>query len=303
MTEGFHKPIFIIGLHRTGSTLLKNILNNSREVSMAIDEMHLISPWKKDVFNYYYDSGDINDDKNVSNFLDVLFSGKTEGSFWIKIKDIGFDENKIRSRIMNSNRSMKQIIAIILEEYAKSERKKRYGVKYPLHFSKLSVLLEWWPQCKIIHLTRDPRAICASKLNDKATRFRKKRAKVFSPIVHFFTLIFFCFEYYWSSRIHRKFHKHRNYVKVRYEDIVIDPEGTMKKISEFCDIDYNPLMLDVMGKESSYNIYAKKGIDVNRITNWKNHLSLLDNLLVSHILRNSMEQLGYHQIDIDNGIY
>ena len=45
--------IFIIGQHRTGSTLLKNILNVHSQVIMAFDEMNLYEPFRKNTLDKF----------------------------------------------------------------------------------------------------------------------------------------------------------------------------------------------------------------------------------------------------------
>ena len=290
-------PVFIIGLHRTGSTLLKEVINQNPSIAMATDEIHLKTPWYKDFFNYAEKYGNLKNNQIINDFVDFLLDGNLQGSFWKELKNTNIDENRVRQRILNSNRSYKSLVTIIMEEYAFSEGKVRYGSKYPVHFSKVQLLEDWYPDCKIIHITRDPRAICASKVNDRATNNRKKSSPFFSPLIHYGTILFFVFEYYWSSKIHSSWSSNPNYMKIRYEDLVVNPKKTIESICDFTEIDFSMTMLNASGKSSSHKKKEKSGFDITRVYKWKKILTIFEKSLITSLTINSMKRLGYGNIE------
>ena len=75
------KPIFIISLNRTGSTLLKNIINKNSEVAMATDEMHIFDPFLNSFGKQFYKFGDLKESKNVEKLFDYIFNGNIRGYF------------------------------------------------------------------------------------------------------------------------------------------------------------------------------------------------------------------------------
>jgi len=118
---------------------------------------------------------------------------------------------------------------------------KMAGVKYPVHIRKISNLLKYFPDAKIIFLTRNPKAIIASKINDPATKKRKEQSKIKAWFIHYFTLLYFCFEYNLSIKIF--FRNKENLYLVTYEDLVLHKEKTVQQICEFLGIGFEKEML------------------------------------------------------------
>ena len=292
-----NKPIFIIGLHRTGSTLINNMFDLSSEVAMAPDEMHFSTPWHRDFLYYARKAGNLKKDEILSIFLRIVFSDTPYGSAWKKLACSKINRRQLFDRILRSSRSPKDILTLILEEYAKSRGKKRFGVKYPVHFSRLKILFEWWPDCKVIHLVRDPRAICASKVNDNATKSRKNRHELLSPLIHLGTQLFFALEFIWSSRIHIQHKDNSNYLKIRLEDILANPAHYIQKMCRFCELEYEPVMMYPFGKPSSYDGKKRQGFDQKIAFRWKTTLSPLEVKWITWLTQRGMKRLGYGRIE------
>jgi hypothetical protein len=182
-----------------------------------------------------------------------------------------------------------------LEAYRKKEQKKRVGAKYPVHVSRLKLLFQWFPDAKIIFLIRDARAIITSKLNDEKTRERKSKKKILTPFIHYITLLFFIVDYIWAVLIFKKYKKHPNLCKIRYEDLVSAPERYVPQICAFCEIPFENSMSQAFGKPSSFSGKIAAGFDVNRIVQWKKNLSRFDFWLVTFLTFPGRFAFGYHK--------
>lgn len=258
---------------------------------MATDEMAISDPWRKSFSDQVKSFGDLKNDDNLKQLLEFIYFGKIYGSFWDDYRTLGIPKEKIFERIRQSNRSIKDIISILLDEYRYKTGKSRVGVKYPMHFSKVNILINWYPDCKIVFLTRDPRAICASKIWDEATKARKKKYKIFKFFIHYITICFFIKEYIWSSKIFQKYRDHNNLLGIRYEDLISNTEYCLKKICHFCEIPYEKKMMAADGKPSSFTSGTKNALDKQRISNWQNKLSRFDKWLITILTKKSMEKL------------
>ncbi len=269
------RPIFIIAMHRTGSTLLKNILDNNSQVSMATDEMHIVAPFGKRFYDQFTGFGSLENDKKLEEFVDFIFEGKIYGTFWKEYRELGITREQLFEKIKDTDRSLKSIVTVLLDEYRKLTNKQRVGVKYPLHFSKVFLLKEWYPDAKFVLLHRNIRAVCASKVNDEATKRRKKR---FGFVAHYITLFAFIFEYIWLARYYKR---NKNvFYKINYEDIVLDTEKELKDLCSYCEIPYELSMLQACGKASSHTGEIAVGVDKSRIESWKNKLTSFDRWLI-----------------------
>jgi len=276
------KPIFIIAMHRTGSTLLKNILNANSKVAMATDEMHLFVPVLNSFGNQFYKFGDLQKEENVDNLIDFVLTNNIRGTFWQDYKKLGVGKEQIETEFLKTDRSLKSFISVLLNEYRKKENKERVGVKYPLHFSKTKLLKEWYPDSKIILLHRDIRAVCASKLNDEATRKRKKKLGF---IIHYITLFIFVADYIWLSKYYKK--NRDLFYFTDYNQLILNPEVALSNICNYCEIKIEDSMFSAFGKPSSHTGEIKKGFDTSRIDNWKNKLSKFDIWLINILTKRS----------------
>jgi len=291
--SNLYKPIFVVGLHRTGSTLLMNVLALNAEVAMATDEMDLFNPWHRTFSDHFKSFGDLRDDGTLSRLIDFIFKGTIAGSFWRDYRTLGMDRAKILRRTATSDRSLRSVVAILLDEYGIKVEKPRVGVKYPLHFSHIDTLYKWFPDAKVVFLVRDIRAVCASKVNDEKTRERKDRFKWAAPLVHYATLLFFVMEFIWSARVYIRFRNRENFYLLRYEDLVLNSEDYVARLCRFCDIPYDDGMTRTTGKPSSHSGETTSGFDQGRIEAWKERLHTFDKWFITRLSEKSMKVFGY----------
>ena len=87
------QPIFIVSIYRTGSTLLRNILDSNPFIAMLPEEAHLWNPypWRTDITQI---CKDLKSQKDAEEFIEMLFSDKLYGPFWKKINRYPIDKKK-----------------------------------------------------------------------------------------------------------------------------------------------------------------------------------------------------------------
>ena len=183
-------PIFLVGLPRSGSTLWLNILKKNPQL-MGINEINYLNPWHRD-FRYFIKKyvKDLSSNGNIKKMIKILFSNRKvvglNGDLWLELKQINDIHLKeiLYNRIAHSDRSLGNIFKILVEELARFKGYSRCVIKFPLYINHINKLIKWYPQCKIVHMTRDPRAIALSKTNDPggiAVQIKKY------PLTTFFT--------------------------------------------------------------------------------------------------------------------
>src|SRR5690554_3227769 len=74
-------PIFIFCQHRTGSTLLRNMLNLHSEVAMTVDEMVVLNPWQRTLFDVLK-KHDLTTREGLRAGLEALYNCEAYGAFW-----------------------------------------------------------------------------------------------------------------------------------------------------------------------------------------------------------------------------
>jgi len=282
-------PIFIIGCGRTGSNLLEQILNNHSEIKL-VPEMHFMTFWKKGLTDRLDKIGTLKKDKNLQKAVELMYSGKLIGDYWSKI-DI--DKRKLYEKFSDSDRSYRALMEIIMKEHAKKNEKTHYGAKFPVHFSYLPTLFEWFPNAKSIHMIRDPRAIYASELKkDEKPNFPLKKK---NPFYAYEILLYVLFQWKWAAKSHRCY-KNRYADKYRickFEDLILEPESTIEDICNFLEVDFEPEVLDVIMRGSSFEDSKDDGFKKEPLYRWKKTVSPLKKKVIRLILGSHMSDLKY----------
>jgi hypothetical protein len=114
--------------------------------------------------------------------------------------------------------------------YASRFDKPRWGDKTPLYCLHLRSIAACLPEAHFIHIIRDGRDVALSL-----------RQTWFSPGPEMETLAA-----YWRQCVAtgRREGRHcRHYLEVRYEDLVLHPEGVLKRICQFLELQFDPGML------------------------------------------------------------
>jgi hypothetical protein len=136
-------------------------------------------------------------------------------------------------RVRDSPPTMGSLIAACFELYAESHGKPRWGDKTPAYMLSIQRIGRTLPESRFIHLIRDGRDVALSQsaraLNEQpppaeqAARWVKRIGK---------------------AREQAAALKGPRYVEARYEDLVRDPETTLRRICEFIDLPWDDAVLD-----------------------------------------------------------
>jgi len=145
-----HPPVFIVGSPRSGTSLLRNILN--RHPALAVcGETHF--------HHYVYKRrkafGDLRNPQNRQHLVAEFLA------LW-RIQRLGMDLQALSGRLSRDATSYRAFFRSVLEHYAESQGKKRWGEKTPQHVLFTETLCEWYPGAVILHVVRDPRDVVAS---------------------------------------------------------------------------------------------------------------------------------------------
>jgi len=287
-------PVFIMGFSRTGSTMLLQILNKYTNICI-VPEMCIYWPfWLHTDFarNLKKYIGNVDDDK-IDDLFRLFYSKKLFGAFWQNIDKIRIDIECLKKKIIESDRSIRSIFDALLYTLAKSYNKKTIGAKFPVHFFYIDKLLEWYPDCKIIHTIREPRAIYASQFYKYASEDYSRVKNLLIAIRQF---VHVNFSYNCVVRFHEKMKVHHNYHLYRYEEAISNPEKSLKQLCNFLDAEFVDEML--IPRVFFNTSLAKKKISIgfhqSSINAWKTRLPRGVSGLIKVINGRGMKEIGYH---------
>jgi hypothetical protein len=155
------------------------------------------------------------------------------------------------------------------------------------------------PSSQVICLVRDPRAVTASyrdwkyrsrrEESDEATHEDRRRARrSYDPILN--ALL-------WRSAMQASLDARKKYGGesvhfLRYEDLLGDPETTLRALTDWLGHQYDAAMLDVPIAYSSYAIPGG-GISKEPLERWRAKLTPTEVGVVQTCCRRPMAELGY----------
>lgn len=302
-------PIFIIGPHRSGSTFWHNLIAMCPGVLRLADPRFLSHAGQRD-FRFFLNTQarNLSTLEDVNTLVELCFSRKNipglEGAFWrfegIPAVDDPEFRKEVARRIMDSDRSLGAIARILLEEITRFSGYERACVKFPVDVGHIPELIKWFPDCKIVHITRDPRALAMSKSNDPSGTAIKvvehpRLAWLIKKISVWLTVL----QYRLSAKLHLRFKELSNYRLFRYEDLLAEPERILRELCDFIGTDFTNDMLEPQKgrhehQPSSLTGKRQKAFDPKAATRWRSVISRVDYWLISCLTGRSMKKLGYN---------
>ena len=232
-------PIFILGMPRSGTSLIEQIISNHSDV---------------------YGGGE----------LDIL-PLSIESSNWEK-NDNFIDTFKI---IRNE----------YLSKINKLSDKKFITDKLPGNFKSIGFILNAIPESKILHLERNPMAICwsiyKSNFNNPDMGFTCKQEYIAEFYILYKDLMNF-----WKNKYPNKF------INIIYEDFVEDYENNIKEIFRKLELNWENYLLDFHQNkrpvETSSFLQVRKKIYKNSSDEWKKYKSYLKPMM-EILLKNNID--------------
>jgi len=251
--------------------------------------------------------GDLSVDENVDKMVELCFAKKNisglDSTFWRfenidAVKDPEL-KKEISRRIKKSDRSLGAIARILIEEITRFSGCDRTCVKFPVDVEHIPELIAWFPDCRVMHITRDPRAMAMSKTNDPSgTAIKVLQHPRLAWLIRKLAVWFVIAQYRRAARLHRQFRHLTNYQLFRYEDLLAEPERTLKEVCRFIGIEFREDLLHPERglhehQRSSLTGKQPKAFDVSAAVRWQEAISPIDKWLITTLTRTSMKVLEY----------
>ena len=136
-----------------------------------------------------------------------------------------------------------EAISAIYEAYAAKAGKPRWGDKTPMYMRHLPLLERLFPDAQYVHLVRDGRDAATSFLRMPEGTFTRTWAHPESA-ADFACLWRIEVE---DARDARRAGRAGRYLEARYEELVAEPESTVRAICAFAELPFEPAMLEYAG--------------------------------------------------------
>jgi hypothetical protein len=204
------RPIFIIGSGRSGTTLLRNMLNAHPRIHIAF-EPHFY--WYRSLFRKR---------RPAHEFLDYYFH--TPHFRWQ-----GVDPARVVAQLpVDLKRDdLGLAFAAVMRERAARYGRVRFGDKTPAHAASLAQIFADFPDARAIHIVRDPRAAAASLAR-----------MPWAPASLMVNASYLDIERKQVARFRDRM------LCLRLEDLLADPRATMQQVLAFVDEPWHDAVLD-----------------------------------------------------------
>jgi hypothetical protein len=297
--------VSIVGVSRSGTSLMRKVLNRSDQIAIANENHFLGHMIDSEGARYKFRRfGDLSDDNNVHKLVDYIYSGEFRESS--KHRDIStqwrwivkkVDREEFLQRILESDRSERALFTIMMKVYADRRGKPIMGEKTPIHIRYVPMLLEWFPKGRIIHMLRDPRGIFVSELRrrrDQALTTPYKQLQRFGFLFKLFILLQTTIAWRESVRRYSKYKKlyPDKYYLLRFEDLVKDPENHIRQVCDFLGVDFQDEMLKQMVVSRGFQV-GQAGFDARAADRWRAHIDPWINAWFLFWFRKYLKAFGY----------
>ena len=272
------RPLIILGVGRSGTTLLRVMLDRSSEIAIPY-ESFFVTPLAHRHGRR----------PQLDEFVDDL------GRFY-QLYEWGIEPEDVRSRL-REGMTTGEAIAAVFEVYAEHEGKPRWGDKTPLYMQHLPLLERLFPDALWVHLVRDGRDAALSVLElpegfSGKTWAQPRTAAQFAAR--------------WRTEIRsaRRLGRHvgHRYLELRYEDLVAEPERELRRVCEHASLTWEPGLLehDVAPEVSAMPEHRNLAQPPTPgLRDWRNQMSREDAVAIEEVAGDVLRSSGYELLEPD----
>lgn len=298
------EPIFIVGNHRSGTSLLRNLFDSHPDLAVFPFEYHFFKfagYW----VDYYPFKRKLNDYTTTQIIHSLL------ESYEIANRDKAKDSQGERTlaydidldaaldyfdKAINESDSNKDIFEETIRfSYCQATKKamgnKRLVEKSVENQEFVRELMDWFPKAKFIHVIRNP--------YDNFVSYRRYLQNYNNGKYPYLKSVFLALKhgYYWAL----KNKSLGNYYNLNYEDLVKNPLNTMLGLCDFLNLEYDKILLRPTNAGQYWegnSVSGEKfnGVSTNRLNKWRSEIKPLEIHLVNKFFSEVLFEFGYDQI-------
>ena len=282
-------PIFIVGMPRSGTTLLSAILNSHSQIAIT-PETHFC-PKYLNTLSQASSQGRQTWEKAIYSF--IMSYEISQFNFPHQVKEQLFE------KFVHGKTTVPDIFSTLLQTFAKIHSKSIWGEKTPRHLEYVSLLKDWYPDANFVCVIRDPRD-CSLSLSQVSW----SKANIVSHALRWRN-------YASLSTRYQKYYC-KNYYEVLYEDLIRFPSLTVSSLCHWLDIKFEPEMIHLYNKSAlqlfnsnsePWKTNTFNAIDAYNWGKWKQKMNYTDSTIFNVLCKKYMKMFNYEIFIPHNFIY
>jgi len=272
-------PFFIVGSGRSGSTLLRLMLCSHSRLSIPPETWYLLPLVE------HFSTDRVLTAAEIDSAVAVI----TQEYRW---PDMKLDAQEFRRRVSQVPAPrLRDIVEVIYRWHMEAEGKVRWGDKTPIYIEILPQLARMYPDSRFIHLVRDGRDVAKShQAAGWAGRWLHDNTREWNRALE-------CYRRWAGSELRERI------MSVRYEELVLDTEGTLRRICQFLGETFEPQMLSweekvdeqVPERERHIHTKLKRRMSAADVARWKHEMSARELLVAEAFMGTHLTRLGYER--------
>lgn len=222
MSASLHpSPIFIVGVGRSGTSLLQSMLHAHPDIAF-LPETHFFRHYVARLYCRWKHEGE-----GVETFRSTLTSDE-------EYQRADIPEGELLAPFLSGARAfnLRAVYTRLLRLYRDQRGVSVIGEKDPRLIDYLPQVRQLFPEAHILHIVRDPRDVLLSRMNAEWSSDRPDWLHVLT--------------YRAQLTRGRKQGRHsfrQQYMEVRYEDLLAEPERVLRNVTEHVGVPYSDAML------------------------------------------------------------
>jgi len=292
------QPVFIGGHRKSGTTLLGSLIGGNPKVFMC--------PGETGFFYRYYpilENGSFDDSRKKSNMDHVMESFDQLINEWIpekyrphydfcKLKDNFWKSVKADLRPQNLHINLMQQI---YEALGAQGNPYVYWAEKSTSMEIFSdTLFSWYPHCKMIHLLRDPRDNYASIKSGWEKHYQNQFDSLERLLQSVIDRALLGMRY---AELNQKIYPDQ-YLVLRFEDLVADPEKEMRRICLFLKVEFDSAMLKPAFLESAWHGNSFESQSLSEVSSqnagrWRERIHAEEAQVLEFYFAEVMGRFGY----------
>jgi len=269
-------PFFIVGNDRSGTTMLRLIIDRGADAAVPPESMYLTD------FAAAFEAGGPRDDRAAAQLMQEVWQHPK-----VRLWDLPPQAPAVPPGL-TGQAAYRFIASAPFEAYAARHGKRRWGDKTPHYVHHVDHLLRLWPGARFVVLVRDGRDVALSL-----------RRMPFGPNNAWAAAQWWARGIRAGSRAQRE---HPDAVMtVRYEDLARRPEEEVRRLCDFLDLGYSEDMLAlehvdparIVPDQAAWFPTLFDGINTSPVARWQREMNARDRQIFAALAGAELEQHGY----------